>query len=131
MKCTGSIKAARIESAGAVDIAGSVHSDSVRAANAKVDGGGSIGSLTCDTASINKKVGGRGALFLPFMRKRSKLSIDRLVATGRVDADHCTVGDITADSVYVGRDCTVGRIRFKTDCRIEQGAEISQKPQKV
>ncbi len=131
VSCSGSIRAARIESAGTVNIAGSVHSDSVRAANAKIDGGGSIGSLNCDTASINTKGAGRAVLFLPFMRKRGRLSVDRLVATGSVDADHCTVGEITAGSVHVGSDCTVGKIMFKTDCRIEQGAEIGQEPQKV
>lgn len=129
--CSGSMKAAEIESAGTVEINGSVHSDAVRAGRVEIGGGGSIGSLTCGTATINTKGKGRAALFTPFRRRRGELSIERIEASGSVDVDHCTVGEINASSVHVGSDCAVGKIMFKTDCRIEKGAEIGQEPQKV
>lgn len=127
---SGSINCIRILSGNSIALSGNAISDTVRAADVKIEGGGRIGVLECTNAEINRHSRGRGLRGLFAAGRRQVLSIDRIDAKGHLFVDACTVNDIMADSVEVGGRCVVGRIVYASSCHITEGAEVRSEPVK-
>lgn len=131
LSSSGSIRARTISSSGRAEISGIVETDTVESPDVKINGGGRIGVIECVNCTINRGMKGTRLFGFALGRRRQKITVERVAATGKVDIDCCSVKEISAHTVTVGRDCIVGRISYTGSCHIEDGAEIGETPAKV
>lgn len=130
LKVAGSIRADRLASRGRIKVAGGVDADEVVSATVELDGGGRVGAVSCTDADINVNASGGKLISLFGKRRRMKLEIESIAASGRVRIDECTVGEISADSVFIGRHCSAGTVKYRSKCDVENGAVLSSQPVK-
>ena len=130
LSASGSIRARAIASSGSAVVNGMVETDTLEAADAEINGGGRIGALNCINCVINRSMKGQRLLRHLLGRKRQRLMIEKIEAERRADIDRCSVKEIHAGSIRVGRDCAVGKIRYSGSCEIEEGAVIGETPVK-
>ncbi len=120
---SGSIAAVELQAGNRITVSGSVRAERLRADRVEIMGGGRAGGISCTDAEINSR--GKGRRLFSLFRK-ADLRIESIEAGGRVDIDECSVGEITASSVHVGKSCAVGKIRYRDNCSVETGAEVGE-----
>ncbi len=128
ISASGSISAPELVSAEMIRIAGSVHADVAKGHEVRLSGGGKVGAVLCCDAYINAGKGGAKLINLFSPGNRRTLMIGRIESTGHVYVDMCNVGEINADSVEIGRNCSVDRIVYASNCIVAEGADVKEKP---
>ncbi len=113
---------------GELNAAGRLNAQSLRAGHVRIDGGGTIGAVTCTDAVIN--TGPENVPLLKLIWRRMKtvpeLKIGTMVAEKNVTIGSCEVGELTTGNASLRKGCRIGVLKYRGTLDIDDDAVVER-----